>query len=69
MKTMFTALILAFSTACLADFRDHETSSPPTPLDRHNAFITLVIQWLLLVIVLGALAWIVWWGIRMRRRK
>jgi len=62
-------VIFAFPISGLADLHfDGEPAPPPTPLDARNAFIAFIIQWLLLAIASAALAWLVWWGVRMRRK-
>ncbi len=59
----------AFPVTGLADLRfAGEPEPPPTPLDTRNAFFAFMIHWLLLVIATAALAWLIWWGVRMRRK-
>lgn len=59
----------AFPIQGLADLRSaNEPPPPPTPLDARNAFIAFLGQSLLLAIALTALAWLIWWGVRMRRK-
>ncbi|WP_395743366.1 hypothetical protein [Prosthecobacter sp.] len=41
---------------------------PRTPLDARNAFFAGIIHWLLLVTAAVALAWLVWWALRLRRK-
>lgn len=59
----------AFPLPGLADLRGASEPPPPrTPLDARNAFFTLVGHWVLLAIATAALAWMIWWGIRLRRK-
>ncbi|MBN8417547.1 MAG: hypothetical protein J0L73_01380 [Verrucomicrobia bacterium] len=61
--------VVAFPIAGLADLRiASEPPPPPTPLDARNAFVAFIVQSLLLTIALTALAWLLWWGVRMRRK-
>jgi hypothetical protein len=62
-------LILAFPMMSFAGARPASDPPPPqTPLDARNAFFTYLVNGLLLVVACAALAWLVWWGIRLRRK-
>lgn len=70
MKLRLALFVLVVPVQCLADLRStNDPPPPPTAVDARNAFTTLIIQWLLLIIALVALAWIIWWGVRLRRRQ
>lgn len=64
-----TSVTFAFPVTGLADLRlASEPEPPPTPLDARNALFAFMIHWLLLAIATVALAWLIWWGVRMRRK-
>jgi hypothetical protein len=61
--------LMQVPSLCLADLQKAGAPPPPaTPLDGRNAIVSLTIQWAWIVISLAALAWIIWWGVRTRRR-
>lgn len=60
--------IFVFPTISLADLHAANEVRPRTPLDARNAFFAFLIHLLLLAVATAALACIVWWGIRLRRK-
>lgn len=69
MKLWIALFLLVMPAWCFADLRVvGEPVPPPTAADVHNAGVSLMMAWSWAVIASVALAWIVWWGVRMRRR-
>lgn len=70
MKLWIALIFFGMPAWCLADLRVvGEPVPPPTATDVHNAWVSLMMAWSWAVIASVALAWIVWWGVRMRRRR
>lgn len=70
MKLNLAILVFMLPVLCLAGLRPaNEPPRPPAAVDSRNAFVTLIIQSIWIIIVVVAFAMIVWWGVRMRRKR
>lgn len=67
MKMFFANLIL-FPALAFGGISLVGESAAPTATEAKNAFVSLLIQWGILLIGIVLLAWLVWWGVRIRRR-
>ena len=70
MKTSILTVVFACSAICFADLQIAGIPPKvPTQSDARNALVSMVIGWVWIIIAVACIVWIVWWGVRMRRKR